>query len=85
MIDTKKYKHLYHGYAATVHKAQGVTVDRSYLLSSKHYDAHSAYVGMSRHKQSCDVFYSSEQFKDEKELHLTLSRNRIKDVTLDYN
>lgn len=84
VVNTEHYKHLDHGYAATVHKAQGVTVDRSYLLSSKHYDAHSSYVGMSRHKKSCDVFYSSEQFKNEQELYSTLSRNRIKDVTLDY-
>jgi Ti-type conjugative transfer relaxase TraA len=83
-IDTSQYKHLDHGYAATVHKAQGVTVDRSYLLTSKYYDAHSTYVGMSRHRESCDVFSSREQFKNEKELASSLSRNRTKDVTLDY-
>lgn len=83
-VDTGYYKHLDHGYAATVYKAQGVTVDRSYLLTSKHYDAHSTYVGMSRHRQGCDVFSSHEQFKDDKELTSALSRNRAKDITLDY-
>jgi len=84
VVDTKEYKHLDHGYAATVYKAQGVTVDRSYLLTSKHYDAHSSYVGMSRHRQSCDVFSSREQFSSEQELAQTLARNKIKDTTLDY-
>lgn len=84
VVDTKEYKHLDHGYAATVYKAQGVTVDRSYLLTSKHYDAHSSYVGMSRHKESCDVFSSREQFRSEQELVQRLGRSKIKDTTLDY-
>jgi Ti-type conjugative transfer relaxase TraA len=83
-VDTNFYKHLDHGYAATVYKAQGTTVDRTYMLTSKHYDAHSSYVGMSRHKMSCNIYVSKESFKDKRELVKTLSRNRMKDVTLDY-
>ncbi len=84
VVDTEEYKHLDHGYAATVYKAQGVSVDRSYLLTSTHYDAHSSYVGMSRHRHSCDLFSSREQFGSEQELVQTLARNKIKDTTLDY-
>jgi Ti-type conjugative transfer relaxase TraA len=83
-VDTHFYKHLDHGYAATVYKAQGATVARTYMLTSKHYDAHSSYVGMSRHQKSCDIYVSREAFKDKRELVKTLSRNRMKDVTLDY-
>ena len=83
-VDTKQYKDLEHGYAATVYKAQGVTVDRAYMLTSKHYDAHSTYVGMSRHRHSCEVFVSREEFNHERAVNTCLGRDRTKDVTLDY-
>jgi hypothetical protein len=78
------YKHLEHGYAATVYKTQGVTVDRSYLLASRHLDAHATYVGMSRHRESVDLFYSREVFPRMDALVQTLSRQRGKDVSTDY-
>ena len=31
-FDTKDYAHIDHGYAATIHKAQGMTVDRAHVL-----------------------------------------------------
>lgn len=83
-VNTAHYKHMEHGYAATVYKAQGVTVDRSYVLPTKHYDAHSTYVAMTRHRKSCDVFVSREAFANDKVLAETLSRNRAKELTLDY-
>ena len=83
-VNLADYNHLEHGYAATVYKAQGVTVDRTYLLTSRHYDAHSTYVALTRHRQSCDVFVSREAFANNKTLTETLKRNRAKDVTLDY-
>ena len=30
----ERYNQIDYGYAATIHKAQGVTVDRSYVLAS---------------------------------------------------
>ncbi|HHI9468212.1 TPA: AAA family ATPase [Legionella anisa] len=83
-VNTHYYKHMEHGYAATVYKAQGVTVDRTYVLPTKHYDAHSTYVAMTRHRKSCDVFVSREVFAHDKALVHALNRNRAKDVTLDY-
>jgi Ti-type conjugative transfer relaxase TraA len=83
-FDLKQYNHITHGYAATIHKAQGVTVDNSYILASKHLDSHAAYVGMSRHKERAELFWSKEEFTDKKELEQALSRDRSKDVALDY-
>jgi Ti-type conjugative transfer relaxase TraA len=83
-VDTRFYSHLEHGYAATVYKAQGVTVDRSYLLASRYWDAHTTYVGLSRHRQSSDVFWSQDVFLSEKDVVKTLSRQRPKDMALDY-
>ena len=83
-VDVEQYPHLTYGYAATVHKAQGITVDRTYLLASHYDDAHSTYVGMSRHRLSCDVFVSREVFATDNDLTYTLNRERRKDISLDY-
>jgi Ti-type conjugative transfer relaxase TraA len=83
-VTMEKYNQLDYGYAATIHKAQGVTVDRSYVLASKYLDAHSTYVAMSRHRESADLFYGKDVFLGKDDLAKTLSRERAKDVTLDY-
>jgi Ti-type conjugative transfer relaxase TraA len=61
-VDTKFYQHLDYGYAATVHKAQGTTVDRSYVLASTHFDRHTAYVALSRHRDNATLFYARDDF-----------------------
>ncbi len=78
------YNYIDHGYAATVHKAQAITVDRSYVLASKFMDRHAAYVAMTRHREGVDLFYSQEQFASKSELMFTLSRERKKDMAIDY-
>ena len=83
-FDLNHYNHLEYGYAATVHKAQGVTVDRTYLLGSRYFNLHATYVGMTRHRLSADLFYSEETFPHYKDLVQTLSRDKSKDLSLDY-
>ena len=61
-VDTKFYKYLDHGYATTVHKAHGTTVDRTYVLATPHFDRHTTYVAMSRHRETATVFYASDDF-----------------------
>jgi Ti-type conjugative transfer relaxase TraA len=93
-VDTKFYAHLDHGYAATVHKAQGSTVDRSYVLATPHFDRHTAYVALSRHREAATVFYAQDDFggrdgrADETEVQARfverLSRSGAKDLAHDY-
>src|SRR5581483_1447958 len=47
-FDLKDYNKVDHGYAATIHKAQGMTVDRTHVLATPGMDAHSSYVALSR-------------------------------------
>lgn len=78
------YRDIEHGYAATVHKAQGITVDRAYILASRYFDKHTNYVAMSRHREGADLYYAKEEFASFAELSRILGRERAKDVSLDY-
>jgi Ti-type conjugative transfer relaxase TraA len=83
-FDTKDYAHVDHGYAATIHKAQGMTVDRAHVLATPGMDRHGSYVGMSRHRDGVQLHYGRDDFKDESRLVRTLSRERAKDMASDY-
>ena len=81
---TRDYAHIDHGYAATVHKAQGVTVDRAHVLATPHMDRHAAYVGLTRHRDGVALHYAREDFSDPAQLARVLGRERAKDTSLDY-
>ncbi|SCZ74284.1 UvrD-like helicase C-terminal domain-containing protein [Epibacterium ulvae] len=55
-INTQKYQHFDHGYAVTIHKSQGATVDKAYVLASRSMDHHLAYVAMTRHKSDLQLY-----------------------------
>lgn len=84
-FDLKDYADIDHGYASTIHKSQGVTVDRAHVLATDGLDRHAAYVGMSRHREALAVHYGADDFKDRDQLVRTLGRERAKDTTLDYD
>ncbi len=79
-FDLKDYAHVDHGYAATFHKSQGVTVDQAHVLATPGMDRHSAYVGLSRHRDSVQLHYGRDDFTDQRQLTRTLSRDRGKDM-----
>ncbi|MBX9665903.1 Ti-type conjugative transfer relaxase TraA [Novosphingobium sp.] len=83
-FDTKDYAHVDYGYAATFHKSQGVTVDRAHVLATPGMDRHSAYVGMSRHRDDMQLHYGRDDFTDQRQLVRALSRERGKDMAGDY-
>ncbi|MFN3817600.1 Ti-type conjugative transfer relaxase TraA [Blastomonas sp.] len=83
-FDLKDYAHLDHGYAATIHKAQGMTVDQVKLLATPGMDSHGAYVALSRHRTQIDLHYGKDDFANRKALTRTLSRERGKDMASDY-
>lgn len=83
-FDLKDYAHIDHGYAATIHKAQGMTVDRTYVLATPGMDAHGSYVALSRHRDGLDLHYGGDDFATRARLVRTLSRDRAKDMASDY-
>lgn len=56
------YRNVDHGYAATVHKSQGATVDRTLVLATGLMDQHLAYVAMSRHRDRADLYMAKQDF-----------------------
>jgi hypothetical protein len=83
-FDLKDYNKLDHGYAATIHKAQGMTVDRAHVLATPGMDAHSSYVALSRHRDGVELHYGRHDFASQERLVRTLSRDRAKDMVSDY-
>jgi len=59
-FDPRIYQSFDHGYAVTIHKSQGATVDQSYVLSSRSMDRHLAYVAMTRHRTAMTLFGSRD-------------------------
>lgn len=83
-FDLKDYAHIDHGYAATIHKAQGMTVDRAHVLATPGMDSHGAYVALSRHRDGVALHYGRDDFADQSKLVRTFSRERGKDMASDY-
>jgi Ti-type conjugative transfer relaxase TraA len=83
-FDLKDYDRIDHGYAATIHKAQGMTVDRTHVLATPGLDAHGSYVALSRHRDGMDLHYGRDDFAGQDRLVRTLSRDRAKDMASDY-
>ena len=83
-FDLKDYDRIDHGYAATIHKAQGMSVDRTHVLATPGMDAHGSYVALSRHRDGMELHYGRDDFASQDRLTRTLSRDRAKDMASDY-
>ena len=83
-FDIKDYRDFDHGYAATIHKAQGMTVDRTHVLATPGMDRHGAYVALSRHRDGVALHYGRDDFRDQGSLVRMLSRERPKDMASDH-
>ena len=83
-IELDAYRDIDHGYAVTVHKAQGMTVDHSFVLLTEGFDRHLAYVSMSRHRAQLDLFFGRDVFESDGKLARVLGRERSKDLSADY-
>ena len=86
-VDTDKLKSgdMSHGYALTIHKSQGQTVDWCLVVASKHMDASAVYVAMTRHRYDMKLYYSTSEFESFAKLQGSLSRASYKDMANDYH
>lgn len=84
-VEQRFYNNVDHGYATTVHKSQGATVDRVKVLASLSLDRHLTYVAMTRHREDLGVYYGRRSFAKAGGLIEILSRKNSKETTLDYS
>lgn len=63
-FDATVFTKFQHGYASTLHRSQGRTFDRSYLLYSKHWRAAASYVAMTRHRDAMRLFVNRKIARD---------------------
>jgi Ti-type conjugative transfer relaxase TraA len=62
VVEQRFYANVDHGYATTVHKSQGATVDRVKVLASSTLDRHLTYVAMTRHREIAQLYVGLEEF-----------------------
>lgn len=85
VIIPNSYKHIDYGYATTVHKGQGMTVDSaSILIDSKYWDRFLSFVAMTRHRLNLSIYADKHQHPDIDTLNKTLSRANTKDNVIDW-
>ena len=80
----KLYTYFDQGWAANIHKSQGVTVDRAFLLATHETYRNLAYVGMTRHREFVKIFGSKLDFWKEEVFFKRLSLSQKKLSSLDY-
>ena len=68
-IDAAAFRHLDHGFAATIHKAQGMTADLVSVLPHARMDGQAAYVALSRHRDQVTVYGRRGHMESAADLH----------------
>jgi Ti-type conjugative transfer relaxase TraA len=67
-----------HGYAGTIYKGQGRTLDHTYLYHTHHWRAAASYVALTRQRESAQVFVARETARDAVQLARQMARGEIK-------
>jgi len=55
-VEQRFYANIDHGYATTIHKSQGATVDDVRVFASRTMDRHLTYVALTRHRDSAQLY-----------------------------
>ena len=71
-----------HGYAGTIYKGQGKTLDHTYLYHTHHWRAAASYVALTRQRDSAQVFVARETARDLRELAWQMARGEVKAASI---
>ena len=73
-FDAAAFKDFRHGYAGTIYRGQGRTLDQTYLYHSEHWRNATSYVALTRHSEKTELFVARETASDLPELARQMSR-----------
>jgi Ti-type conjugative transfer relaxase TraA len=71
-----------HGYAGTIYKGQGRTLDHTYLYHTEHWRRAASYVALTRQRETAQVFVARETAPDARTLARQMGRDEIKSASL---
>jgi Ti-type conjugative transfer relaxase TraA len=70
-----QFNSIRHGYAGTIYKGQGKTLDQTYLYHSEHWRGAASYVALTRHREHTKVFVARETAADINQLAKQMARS----------
>ncbi len=73
-FDVTAFRDFRHGYAGTIYKGQGRTLDQTYLFHSEHWRATSSYVALTRHSHETKLFVARDTTANLRELASQMAR-----------
>lgn len=73
-FDVAEFDQFRHGYAGTIYRGQGRTLDQTYLYHSEHWRSAASYVALTRHRDKAELFVARNTAKDVTELARQMAR-----------
>jgi len=83
-FDPREFQGFGHGYAGTVYRGQGKTLEETYFLPTCLSDAATSYVALTRHSERCRVYAAREDFEDVYDMAKSFERENNHGTTLQY-
>lgn len=83
-FDARDYTNIDLGYAGTIYRGQGKTLDQTYLLHTHHWRDAASYVAMTRARTQTEVFVGRDQASSVAALAAQMSRQSDRGATLRY-
>jgi hypothetical protein len=83
-VDTAEFRDIGLGYAGTIHRGQGKTLDATYLLHTRHWRDAASYVALTRARKDSRLFVARTEANDLRDLARQMVRQQNRGSTLGY-
>ena len=77
-----EFKGFRHGYAGTIYKGQGKTLDRTYLYHTEHWRSAASYVALTRQRESAQVFVARATARNAGQLARQMGRGEVRAASI---